>query len=95
MVEAISDGFIVAARDQVSCSLAEESVILNLKSGVYYGLDPVGSFVWNLIQTQRDFREIRDRVLEEYDVEPERCEQDLMELFNDFSIQGLVELKKR
>jgi hypothetical protein len=95
MIDAVSDELIVAAKDQVFCSLAEESVILNLKSGMYYGLDPVGSFVWKLIQTERDLREIRDLILEEYDVEPERCEQDLVELLNDFSAQGLVEIKEK
>lgn len=83
---------VVAAKEQVSCDLAGESVILNIKNGVYYGLDPVGSFIWNVIQVPRGFGEIRDLILKEYDVEPERCEQDLLELLNDFSAQGLVEI---
>jgi hypothetical protein len=47
---------VVAAKDQVSCDLAGEAVILNLKSGIYYGLNPVAARVWSLIQRARDRR---------------------------------------
>ena len=44
MTPTISDrSIVVAAKDQVSCDLAGEAAILNMKNGVYYGLDPVGA----------------------------------------------------
>jgi len=47
---------LVVSKDQVSCDLAGEAAILNLKNGVYYGLDPVGARIWNLIQEPRKLR---------------------------------------
>jgi hypothetical protein len=41
---------VVAASEQISCPLGEESAILNLKNSVYYGLDPVGAHVWKLLR---------------------------------------------
>jgi len=43
---------VMVADDVVSCDLDGEAAILNLKDGVYYGLDPVGAKIWNLINKQ-------------------------------------------
>ena len=51
----------VATKDQVSCDLAGEAAILNIKSGVYYGLDPVGARIWNLMQEPRAGRRDSER----------------------------------
>ena len=84
---------VVAAKDQVSCDLGREAVILNLKSGVYYGLDPVGARVWSLIQEPRTVSVVLDTLLEEYDVEPGRCESDLFVLLDDLAGRDLLEIK--
>jgi hypothetical protein len=44
---------VVATKDQVSSDLGGEVAILDLKAGVYYGLDTVGARIWNLIQEPR------------------------------------------
>ncbi len=84
---------VVAARDQVSCDLAGEAAILNIKNGVYYGLDPVGARIWKLIQQPRSVDEVREALVEEYEVEPERCEQDLITLLEKLLAEGLIEVK--
>jgi hypothetical protein len=92
MNEALSGRLVAVARDQVSCDLGGgESAILNLKKGIYYGINPIGSFIWSLIQEPREFDEIRNLILKEYDVEPERCEKSLQKFLNDLSAQGLIE----
>lgn len=82
---------VVASKNQISTEMADETVILNLQNGVYYGLDPVGTFIWMFIQEPKDVRSICDAVLAEYDVEPERCEQDILYLLQELIEQGLVE----
>ena len=83
---------IVATREQVHCDLAGEAAILSLKNGVYYGLDPVGTRIWNLIQYPRKVCEVRDAIVQEYEVEAERCERDLIELLNKLASEGLIEV---
>jgi len=83
---------VVASKDQVSCDLAGEAAILGLKNGVYYGLDPVGARIWNLIQTPALVSAVRDAILQEYDVEAERCERDLLDLLQKLAEQGLLEV---
>jgi hypothetical protein len=84
---------VVAVKDQVSCDLAGEAAILNIKSGLYYGLDPVGARIWSLMQEPRPVAEIQDAIAAEYDVEPERCALDLAELLQKLLAEGLIELK--
>ncbi len=84
---------VVAAKEQVSCDLAAEVVILDLKSAVYYGLNAVGARIWNLIQEPKTIHEIRDALLEEYEVDLDRCEHDLVVLLQDLAAKGLIEVK--
>jgi len=83
---------IAVSQDQVSCDLSGEAAILNLKAGVYYGLNTVGASIWKLIQEPRTIKEIRDALLEEYDVEPKRCEQDILELLEELSTHELIKI---
>jgi hypothetical protein len=86
---------ICAIKDQVSCDLSDEAVILQLQDGIYYGLDPVGASVWKLIQTPKTIAEVRDAILEEYDVTPEQCEADLRALLANMKEQRLVTIEDR
>lgn len=87
------DMTIVAARDQVSSDLGGEVVILDLKAGKYYGLDAVGARVWDLIQEPRTVEQIRQILLNEYEVEPERCQRDLLSLLERLMEEGLAEAR--
>ena len=84
---------IVATKELVSCNVAEEAVVLNLKVGAYYSLNSVGARIWNLIQAPRTMHEIRDAIVHEYNVDPDRCERDLQVLLRDLTAQGLVEVQ--
>lgn len=84
---------ISAIKEQVSCNLGGEAVILNLKNGSYYGLDVVGARIWGLIQEPKTLSEVCDAILREFDVERARCERDLWELVQNLSREGLVEVK--
>jgi Coenzyme PQQ synthesis protein D (PqqD) len=84
---------VIAAPEQVSCPLGEESAILNLKNTVYYGLNPVGTRVWDLLQKPRSIGQLRDALLEEYHVESERCERDLLDLLEKMRTEGLIEVR--
>ena len=93
MMETISErSTVVVIKDQVSCDLSGEAAILNLKSGVYFGLNAVGASIWKLIQEPRTVKEIQEAILEEYDVDPDRCEQDILELLQELSAHGLIEI---
>lgn len=93
MAQFISDhSMIIPAQNQVSCKLEDESVILNLNTGVYYGLDPIGARIWHLIQEPKTLLEIQDILLSEYEVEADTCRNDLVTLIQEMAEQKLVEV---
>lgn len=90
----ISDhAIIVSAPNQIACDLDDEKVILNLDSGVYFGLDAIGAHIWHLIQEPKSVAEIQNLLLAEYDVNRETCRRDLLALLRDMAAQKLIEVR--
>ncbi len=84
---------VVANKNVLGCELQDEAIILDLKSGVYFGLDSLGARLWELIQEPILVRQVCDMILDEYDVEPEQCERDLCLFFQEMAVNGLVEIR--
>ena len=70
--------------------VGEETVILDLASGTYFGLDPVGARVWQLMGEGKTLSEICDTMLDEYEVTRDALERDVIELAQELSAQGLI-----
>ncbi len=87
------DSTVVAAEHQVSCQIDDEAALLNLESGVYYGLDPMGAYIWQLIATPITVRALLQKMLDDYPVDAAVVEQDLHDFLNEMLSAGLVELK--
>lgn len=84
------------APHQTSCQLADELVLLNVDSGVYYGLDAVGTRVWQLLAEEGSTLEsLCLRLIDEYDVDRPTCERDLRDLLSRLLGAGLIEVEAR
>ena len=86
---------VMVTSQQVSCPLGDESAILNMKNSVYYGVNPVGATVWNLLKEAKTVGQIRDAILNEYEVDALRCEKDLFALLEEMRSEGLIEIRDR
>lgn len=82
-----------ASPDQVSSDLAGESILMSLRTGMYYGLDEVGARVWELVREPRLVSDIRDVIAGEYEVDRDRCERDILALLRELAAQGLIDVK--
>jgi Coenzyme PQQ synthesis protein D (PqqD) len=87
------DSLVVVSQDQVSSDLAGESVILNLKNGTYYGLNELGSVIWEFIQQPKTVAAICDSILEDYEVDSETCTSSVQALLSDLVNAQLVEIR--
>jgi len=67
-----------------------ETVMLDLAKGAYFGLDPVGARIWQLLAEGKTLAEVCDAIVAEYDVSHEDAERDLLALVADLMAQGLV-----
>ena len=70
--------------------LSGEAVLLNLETGTYFGLDPVGTRAWHLVTECGRLERVFERLLAEYDVEPDALRADLIALFEQLATHGLV-----
>ena len=70
-----------------------ESVLLNLKTESYLGLDRVGTRMWAVLTTQPSIQAAYDVLLAEYDVAPDVLRNDVEALLEQMIEHGLVELK--
>lgn len=72
--------------------LQSESVILNVDSERYFGLDEVGTRMMSVLTTSDSIQAAYETLLEEYDVEGEVLRQDLTSIVEQLIEQGLVEI---
>jgi coenzyme PQQ synthesis protein D (PqqD) len=93
MTHRISEASVVMrTTNQVCCDMGGESIILNLKSGIYFSVDEVGARIWALIEQPMSIAAIRDAIVAEYDVEPGACERDLRAFIEGMDAAGLIEV---
>jgi hypothetical protein len=76
----------------ISQEVSGETVILDLESECYFGLDDVGTRIWQLIRDRGELRAIYDTLLDEYDVEASRLRTDLEALISEACERGLITL---
>jgi hypothetical protein len=88
------NSIVVPAADQISCDLEGDAAILNLKTGVYYGLDDIGASVWRMLNEPRRVDELVDALLGEYEVDREECQRDVIALLGELAVRGLVEINE-
>ena len=71
-------------------TVGDETVLLDLASGTYFGLDPVGARIWQLIGEGKALADICTAVLDEYEVERVQLETDVLRLTGELLQRGLV-----
>jgi hypothetical protein len=77
----------------VTQEIAGETVVLDLNSESYFGLDQIGTRLWQLLQQQKDFASVTEILLNEYDVEEKQLKKDLEKLLAELVDEGLILLK--
>jgi hypothetical protein len=86
------DQRILVPEDVLVQELEGESVLLNLKSERYFGLDEVGTRMWAVLSNSESIQQAYDVLLGEYEVEPHVLRRDLLNLIDRLIEHGLVEI---
>ena len=74
----------------MEADLGDELVALHPEGGECFGFNNVAASVWRLLEQPKSFDELRDALLEEYDVSPQICAQELHGLLADLERKDLV-----
>jgi hypothetical protein len=67
-----------------------ELVALHVENGTCYGFNQTATRVWALLEEPMRLSQLRDRLVEEYEVAPEECEAQLRDLLAELTADGLI-----
>ena len=84
---------VTRTKDHLACELQDETVILHVSKGMYYGLNPTGGALWKYLEEPRTVGELEAFILQQYDVSPEQCVHDVSEVLHQLGSEGLVEVR--
>ena len=79
-------------QEVIARQVGDETVMLDLAKGTYYGLDPVGARMWQLLLEGKTLAEVCDVIADEYDVSRDSLERDLLSLVDSLVAHGLIAL---
>jgi len=74
--------------------LDDEAVLLDLKSGTYFGLNDLGARIWQLILEHGSLSRVRDVLVQEYATDGSVIERDLLELGRQLIERRLVDVQR-
>ena len=68
--------------EHIATEIDSRVVMMSVEQGKYYGLDSVGSRIWNLLEQPRRIMEVCAIIQDEFAVERETCERDVLEFID-------------
>jgi hypothetical protein len=74
----------------MSREVDDETVLLDLKSGHYFGLDGVGKRIWESVEAGQSLRETVAHIVAEYDVSEDQAATDVLEFAGSLAEKGLL-----
>lgn len=80
------------SQDQVASEVDGEVVMMSIEKGNYYGLNPVGSRIWQLIETPVSVSALCDQLSEEFEVDRDTCQSEVLALLAELEAQSLIEI---
>ena len=72
------DTVVSRSPEQLSCKLDDETIILKPANGAYFKLNKIGTRIWEIIETSHRVEDLVDILREEFAVDRDCCEQDVI-----------------
>jgi hypothetical protein len=79
--------------DIVASDIDDEKVMMSIEKGQYYGLDPIATCVWNLMEKPVTVSDLIDALLLEFDVDRETCERDVLAFLEEIKEDGILQVE--
>jgi hypothetical protein len=84
------DELLCRSEDLFSTELDQETVLMSIDAGAYYGLEGPARSIWEQLETPLTFSALLDRMVGDYEVEPETCAADLEGFLAEMEREGLL-----
>tara|TARA_A100001234_G_C12593300_1_gene371578 strand:+ start:854 stop:1129 length:276 start_codon:yes stop_codon:yes gene_type:complete len=79
--------------DIVVSEINNESVILNLKTGIYFQVNELGSYIVSQLNHYSTLESLNNKITKDFDVEPNKSKKDLLLFIKDLKSKGLLHYK--
>jgi hypothetical protein len=76
--------------DMVFSHIDDEVVMMSIETGEYYGLNPVASRIWELLETPCTFHQLVNMLMQEFDIDETACQKDVMKFLDQLMEKKLV-----
>ncbi len=83
---------VVRTKKILSAEVGNKVVLMSIDKGMYYGLNPVGARIWSLLGKPVQVHEMCERIVEEFEVTLEQCQEEVLGLLKDLREQGLIRM---
>ena len=77
--------------DMLSAEIGGEAVMMSIEKGAYFGLNPIATRIWDLIEQPCTVADLIKTISEEYEVTDEQCTADVQEFVADMIKRGLAQ----
>ena len=84
------DAVVVRTSDVVSAPLGADLAMMDLDSGSYFVLDAIGAAIWEQLDQPVRVRDLCERLRAQFDVTPERCEEDVLQYLEKLDARRLL-----
>ena len=88
------DSIVARSEELVTSNLDGEVVMMSIDRGKYYGLDPIASQIWELLETPCSIRALCDQLLPRYEVGREQGEKDVLAFCQQAREQNIIRVLK-
>jgi hypothetical protein len=78
--------------DVIAAEADTDLVMVDIRSGYYYGISDVARYIWESIEQPRKIADVIDNLMDAYDVDRNSCEEETLSFLNDLLSQGLVKV---
>ena len=88
--EVTTDSRLTIPPQVMSRLVGDETVLLDMATGFYFGLDGVGKRIWESVADGKTLGQTAATIADEYDVEQARAETDVIEFVGELLERGLL-----
>jgi len=84
---------VVRTGDLLTTEVDGELIAMSIENGACYGLNAVGTRIWALIDQPRSIDSLCDSLIEEFDVAPQTCREQVTDLLTSLQAEGMVAIE--
>ena len=83
---------IVRTEKVVTANMGKEIVMMSLEKSSYFGLDPIGTKIWERMEAPIGVAELCQGLVDDYDVDKEECETDVLAFMNELYEHDIINI---